>query len=71
MYGSYGQTTSYRASLAINQIPGTSDYRIGVSVARVNDAGMTGFEDSTRMMGMWSAEFAPMLQRIRKQASGS
>ena len=71
MYGGYDQTTSYRAKLAINNIPGTNNYRIGVKVSRVNDAGQAGFEDSVPMVGAWSVEFAPLLQRIRAKASGA
>ncbi len=71
MYGSYGETTSYRAKLNVVPIPGTDNYRIGVKVSRVSDAGEAGFEDSVPMMGVWSAEFAPLLRQIREMASGA
>lgn len=69
MYGSYGETTSYRATLQIVNLPATNNYRIGVKVSRVSDAGEAGFEDSVPMMGIWSAEFAPLLKQIRQMAS--
>lgn len=71
MYGSYDQTTSYRAKVSISNIPGTNNYRIGIKVSRVNDAGQAGFEDDVPMVGAWAIEFAPLLQRIRTKASGA
>jgi hypothetical protein len=71
MYGSYGETTSYRAKLQIVNLPGTNDYRISTRVSRVSDAGEAGFEDSVPMMGIWSGEFGPLLKQIRQMASGA
>lgn len=71
MYGGWDNSASYRATLEIRPLPGTQNYRIGVRVQRVNDAGEAGFEDSVPMSGLWSAEFAPILQQIRRQASGA
>ncbi len=71
MWGSYGEPVSVRARLNIVPIPGTNDYRISVSVARVTDAGEAGFEDSTRMAGAWSGEFNPLLRQIVELAGGA
>lgn len=71
MYGSYGETTTIRVKLSLTPIPGTNDYRLGSSVFRVSDAGEEGFEDSTKMLGVWSAEFKPLLREIQAQAAGA
>jgi hypothetical protein len=71
MYGSYGVTTTIRVKLSFVPIPGTSDYRIKPNVFRVSDAGEAGFEDSTKMLGLWSGEFKPLLRQIQSQAAGA
>lgn len=71
MYGSYGVTTTIRAKLSLVQIPGTTDYRLKTDVSRVSDAGEAGFEDSTKMLGLWSGEFKPLLRQIQAQAAGA
>jgi len=67
MWGSYGQSTTYRASLRMVPLSG-NDYRLAVSVLVVNDADQAGFEDSRPVLGLWSAEFIPPEQ---DQSTGS
>lgn len=71
LYGSYGVTTTIRVTLNIIQVPGTNDYRLGTKVSRVSDAGEAGFEESQKMLGVWSGEFKPLLARIATQAGGA
>lgn len=71
LWGSYLNTLSVRATLHMRPIPGTNDYRIFVSLARVTDAGQAGFEDSTRMAGVWNGEFTPILRDIQSAAANS
>lgn len=71
MYASYNDPTSYRVTLFTTQLPGTNDFRLSTRVARVSDAGEAGFEDTTRMSGLWSAEFGPILKKIAAQAQGA
>jgi hypothetical protein len=71
LYGSYGTTTSVRATLEIIPIPGTNNYRLGTQVSRVTDAGQAGFEDSVGMWGIWSAEFTPILKQIKAEADNA
>ncbi|HEY5811364.1 MAG TPA: hypothetical protein VIT23_01775, partial [Terrimicrobiaceae bacterium] len=71
MYGSYDVTTTIRTKLSLVQIPATNDYRLKTSVSRVSDAGQAGFEDSTKMLGLWSTEFKPLLRQIQAQAAGA
>lgn len=70
-YGSYGVTTTVRVTLSMTQLPGTNDYRLNTRVSRVSDAGEAGFEDDQRMLGVWSAEFKPLLRQIAQQAGGA
>ncbi len=71
LYGSYGVTTTMRAKLVMTPLPGTNDFRLSTRIARVSNAGEAGFEDSTRMSGLWSGEFAPLLRQISAQAGGA
>ncbi len=70
MWGSYGDPQTIRVKLALVPIPGTSDIRIQPSVYSVGDAGEAGFDDERPLIGLWNAEFAPMLGRIAQQAGG-
>jgi hypothetical protein len=70
MWGSYNQTTTYRAQLAIAPLGG-NDYRLSVSVSAVNDAGEAGFESGRPLIGPWAAEFRPLLNQIKAQAGGA
>lgn len=71
MYGSYGVTTTVRATLVMTPIPGTNDFRLSTKVTRVSDAGETGFEDSNATMSLWSGEFKPLLRKVAQQAGGA
>lgn len=71
MYGSYGVSTTVRATLNMTPIPGTNDFRLSTKVTRVSDAGEAGFEDSNATMGLWSGEFKPLLRKIAQQAGGA
>jgi hypothetical protein len=71
LYGSYNQTTTYRVRLSMVPMPGTNDFQLRTHVSRVNNAGDAGFEDSTKMIGLWSNEFLPLLQKIKAQAAGA
>ncbi len=71
MYGSYGTTTSYRVTVTIVPVPGSNSYRLAPRVSRVSDAGEAGFEDSTKMAGLWSGEFKPLLRQVAAQAGGA
>jgi len=71
MYGGFDETTTFRVTLVTTQLPGTNDFRLSTRVSHVTDAGQAGFEDSTRMSGVWSAEFGPILKKIAAQAQGA
>jgi hypothetical protein len=71
LYGSYGTTTSVRATLTITQLGSSNDYRLATRVSRVTDAGEAGFEDSDQMAGLWSGEFGPLLKQINAQAANA
>ena len=71
MWGSYDTPLTMRATLVIDPIPGSSDFRLSVRVTRVTDAGDAGFEDSTKMLGVWGAEFNPILRNIQSAAAGA
>lgn len=71
LYGEYGNTTSIRVTLQLAPIPGTSDFRLSTRVSRVLDAGMAGFEDSTQMARLWSAEFKPLLKKVAARAENA
>jgi hypothetical protein len=70
MWGGYNQSTGYRARLNMIPLSG-NDYRLSVKVFAVNDAGQAGFEDSRPLVGPWSAEFLPILNKIKAQAAGA
>lgn len=70
MYNSAGVSTTVRARLTMTQLPGTKNYRLGVRVQRVSNAGEAGFEEDQKMPGMWPGQFNPLLRKIVEQASG-
>jgi hypothetical protein len=70
LYGSYGTTTSVRVKLTMTQLTG-NDYRLGTRVSRVTDAGEAGFESNRKMLGLWSGQFGPLLQKIKAQAANA
>jgi len=71
MWGSYDTPLTMRATLVMDPIPGTNDFRLSVRVSRVTDAGDAGFEDSTKMLGVWGGEFNPILRNIQAAAAGA
>ncbi len=71
MYGSYGVTTTIRVKMIMTPIGDSNDYRLSVKVTRVSDAGESGFEDSSRMMGLWAGEFKPLLRQIAAKSGGA
>ena len=70
MWGSYNTPVTIRAKLLMTPVPETNDFRLSVKVARVTDAGEAGFEDSTKMLSVWSGEFLPLLRKIQATAAG-
>ena len=70
VYGSYGVTTTIRVKLSLLPIPGTNDYRLKPNLSRVSDAGAAGFEESTKMLGIWTGEFKSLLRQIQSRAAG-
>ena len=71
MWGSYGDPQTIRVRVKILQIPGTNDCRLSSKVFSVSDAGEIGFEDPRPLMGLWSAEFGPLLKQVAAQAGGA
>ncbi|MGH8047689.1 MAG: hypothetical protein ACREKL_10615 [Chthoniobacterales bacterium] len=69
LYGSYGTTTSIRVKLTITQLGATNNYLLATHVSRVTNAGEAGFEESRKMIGLWSGEFGPLLKQINAQAA--
>lgn len=69
MWGSYGAPQSIRVKISIVPIPGTTNYRLEPRVSAVTDAGEAGFDQERPLMGLWSAEFGPLLKRAAGQAS--
>jgi hypothetical protein len=59
-----------RAKLIMTPLTG-NDYRIGVRVSRVTDAGEAGFEENRKMIGLWSGQFGPLLKKIQAQAANA
>ncbi len=68
MWGSYGNPQTIRVRLAMVPIPGTDDIRLQPSVFSVGDAGEAGFDNPRPLMGLWNAEFGPMLKDIARRA---
>jgi len=71
MWGSYGDPQTIRVRVNISQIPGTNDYRLSPKVFSVSNAGEAGFDDPRPLMGLWSAEFGPLLKQVASQAGGA
>ena len=68
MWGSYGNPQTIRVKIRMVQVPMTPDIRLEPSVYSVSGAGLAGFDDAHPLMGVWSAEFAPMLKQIAQMA---
>ncbi len=71
MWGSYDQSTTVRARMNMDAIPGTNNYRLSVKVFAVNDAGDPGFEEGRPLLGGWQLQFDPLLTKIAQQAGGA
>ena len=68
MWGSYGNPQTIRVKLAMVPIPGTDDIRLEPRVYSVSGASVSGFDSERRLLGLWNAEFGPMLRQIARQA---
>lgn len=71
LWGSYGCKQTIRVKVKIVQIPGTDNYRISPKVYTVSDRGEAGFESKRALIGLWGAEFGPLLKQVAAQASGA
>jgi len=69
MWGSYGAPQSIRVKIAIVPVPGTENYRLEPRLYSVTDAGEAGFDQERPLIGLWNAEFGPLLKRAAAQAS--
>jgi len=68
MWGSYGNPQSIRVKIAMVPIPMTSDIRLEPRVYSVGDAGEAGFDNERPLIGLWNAEFGPMLKQVASLA---
>ena len=64
IWGSYGDPQTIRVKIAMVPIPMTSDIRLEPRVYSVGDAGEAGFDSERPLIGLWNAEFGPMLKQI-------
>jgi hypothetical protein len=71
MWGSYGNPQTIRVRVKINQIPGTNNYRLVPRIYSVSSAGEAGFESQRPLIGLWAAEFGPLLRQVATQAGGA
>jgi hypothetical protein len=68
MWGSYDDPQTIRVKLAMVPIVGTNNIRLQPHVYSVGDAGQAGFDSERPLIGLWNAEFGPMLKQIAQQA---
>ena len=68
MWGSYGNPQTIRVKIAMVPIPMTSDIRLEPRVYSVGDAGEAGFDSERPLIGLWNAEFGPMLKQVASLA---
>jgi hypothetical protein len=68
MWGNYGNPQTIRVKVAMVPIPGTDNIRLEPSVYSVSGAAVAGFGSERRLLGLWNAEFGPMLRQIAQQA---
>jgi hypothetical protein len=68
MWGNYGNPQSIRVKIAMVPIPMTSDIRLEPRVYSVGDAGEAGFDNERPLIGLWNAEFGPMLKQVASLA---
>ena len=71
MWGSYDCPQTLRVKVTIIPILGTNNYRISPKVYTVSDEGEAGFQSKRPLMGLWNAEFGPLLKKVSAQASGA
>ena len=71
LWGSYDCPQTIRVKVQITQIPGTNNYRISPKVYAVSDKGEAGFESKRALVGLWGAEFGPLLKKVAAKASGA
>ena len=71
LWGSYGDPQTIRVKVIITPIPGTNNYRISPKVYTVSDAGVAGFQSKRPLIGLWDAEFGPLLKKVAAQSSGA
>lgn len=64
MWGSYGNPQTIRVKIMMVPIPMTSDIRLEPRVYSVGDAGQAGFDSERPLVGLWNAEFGPMLKQV-------
>ena len=68
MWGNYGNPQSIRVKIKMVPIPMTSDIRLEPRVYSVGDAGEAGFDNERPLIGLWNAEFGPMLKQVASLA---
>ncbi len=68
MWGSYGDPQTIRVKLHMRPVPGTDDMRLSTQVFTVGNAGVSGFDQERPLIGLWNAEFGPMLKEIARRA---
>lgn len=68
MWGSCGNPQTIRVKLAMVPIPMTSDIRLEPRVFSVGGAGEAGFDNERPLLGLWNAEFGPMLKQVASLA---
>ncbi len=68
MWGNYGNPQTIRVKIKMVPIPMTSDIRLEPSVYSVSGAGEAGFDSQRPLLGLWNAEFAPMLKQVASLA---
>jgi hypothetical protein len=71
LWGSYDCPQTIRVKIRIVQVPETNDYRISPKVFTVSDKGEAGFESKRALIGLWGAEFGPLLKKVAAKASGA
>ena len=71
LWGSYDCPQTVRVKVLITQIPGTNNYRISPKVYTVSDKGEAGFESKRALIGLWGAEFGPLLKKVAAKAAGA
>jgi len=68
MWGNYGNPQTIRVKVSMKPIPGTSNIRLEPRVYTVSGAGQAGFDSPRPLLGIWNAEFGPMLKQVAAQA---